>query len=333
MYINWVLIAGFTIALGLGSKQANSQTVEDCAAIADKEIRQECFEAAFKNKPAQEGPSDQEKVEQAWADMKALADILNTYQQNPLLQINPISICKFVVDISFVNETAGKRFDTEYTIDMSQLYAAETNSKIRFNDTVLITAERSNPISREQNVFSSDGSTFLESNSSRIREAALTPRDPVDQKELLETLQRSISRCKSFDQGTLSQGEQIKGKAATTSNPLLGFFQIEASVGELGVYDGGRKCLDWALIQEIRPDGSTSTSSLNTVQCTFAVPIPEGALAHQTDMTCHAKYTDGTKRSTQWVQRLEWQGNKMVSSNIDIPESRLVHVKCIQDGS
>ncbi|WP_170790259.1 hypothetical protein [Ruegeria lacuscaerulensis] len=333
MYFNWLLIAFFTIALGLGSKQANAQTVEDCAAIADKEIRQECFEAAFKNRPAQEGPSDQENVEQAWADIQSLSEILETSHQYRTLRASPVNICQLAIDSQSVNVFEAKRFDDRYTVDLSQLYSAKLHSLLRFNDTVLIVTERSNPIWLDQQVYTKDGSTFIQKNNAEMREVILTPGNDADVGELVEILQRSISRCKTFDPATLSQSNLPNGNANSTSDPLLGYFQVEDSVGELGVFADGRKCLDWAYLTEIRPEGSSGIGPAgNTAECVFTSPIPQGASKHVTNVHCKID-GHGTKDERSYTLSFEWKHDRLTSENPSIPESRLEYVRCERENT
>ncbi|WP_171721515.1 hypothetical protein [Ruegeria sp. HKCCD7319] len=333
MYYSCLLIAGFTIVLSLGSKQVNAQTVEDCAALADKEIRQECFEAAFKNKPAQEGLSDQEKVEQAWADIQSLSEILETSHQYKTLRADYVSICQLAIDSQSVNVFEAKRFDDRYTVDLSQLYSAEMHSLLRFNDTVLIVTERSHPIWLDQQVYTKDGSTFIQKNNAEMREVILTPGNDADIGELVEILQRSISRCKNFDQDTLNQGYQTNGKANSASSPLLGFFQLKDQVSELEAVNGVRYCTDTLFTLEIRPDGTTFDSEPVKDECSFSMNIPNGALLHETQSDCLAT-RDGNQEEYSSVMRYEWTDGGLITMNIGFAEqwrvdlSKLEWVRC-----
>ncbi len=325
-------LVAFAVFL-LGLTNAEAQTVEDCAAIENKEIRQECFNAAFANKadPSSE-VTEQNPLfseEQAEDDKAALLEILDNSGDTYWSQFaEAYSTCWFGLGSIRVNVFRREMYQSSYELKLGELSSAELHSQMKPNDTVKVTTKRSHPVSLDSKVYTQDGQTLISDRSGPVRTIFLNPKDKADIPELLQIVQRGIERCSAVEQSNSAQTEPNKREDAAAASPLLGYFQVEASVGELGAYEGGRKCLDWAYLEEFRSDGLSGVGpGGNTAECVFADPVPQGAIVHVTNLDCKINNSSG-KFETSYTMHFEWTQNRLVTVNPEIPGNRLVHVKC-----
>ncbi len=324
-------LVAFAVFL-LGLTNAEAQTVEDCAAIENKEVRQECFNAAFANKadPSSEATEQNPlfSEEQAKEDMTALSELLlneDAYWSQRALYSNT---CYLNVVSQRVNVFRREMYHSNYRLALGELTSAELHSQMKPNDTVKVTTKRSHPVSLDSKVYTQDGQTLISDRSGPVRTIFLNPKDKADIPELLQIVQRGIERCSAVEQSNSAQTEPNKREDAAAASPLLGYFQVEASVGELGAYEGGRKCLDWAYLEEFRSDGLSGVGpGGNTAECVFADPVPQGAIVHVTNLDCKINNSSG-KFETSYTMHFEWTQNRLVTVNPEIPGNRLVHVKC-----
>ncbi|NOD97163.1 hypothetical protein GS610_08070 [Ruegeria sp. HKCCD6228] len=218
------LVASAVFLLVFSSAEA--QTVEDCAAITDKEVRQECFNAAFANKadPTSDATEENElfSEEQAKEDMAVLLEILTAQSDANWHQFaEAYSTCWLSIGSIRVNVFRREMYRSLYELRLGDLSSADLHSQMKPNDTVKVTTKRSNPVPLDSKVYSQDGQTLIADRSEPVRQIFLNPNDKADIPELLEIVQRGIQRC---------QGQEKQNYLFGSTTPLIvaGFFTIDS---------------------------------------------------------------------------------------------------------